>query len=65
MDKIKDRRYYVVNDFGWGDKSIVESNLTREEALKLFNKEINGDFEDFNLAYQYEHPITEIREVGY
>lgn len=61
----KDRRYYVVNDFGYGDKAVVETNLTEKEALKIFNREINGDFKDFNLAYQYEHPITEIREVGY
>jgi len=57
--------YYIKSDCGYGDSSVIESNLTKVEALNLFNKQINGDFKTFESAYNYDHPVYEIREIGY
>lgn len=57
--------YYVESNFGYGDSSRIAENLDEKEALKIFNKEINGDFTSFRKAFEYDHPIYEIREMGY
>jgi hypothetical protein len=57
--------YYIESDFGYGDSSIIKSHMTEEEALEMFNYLTGGDFENFDNAYYYDHPIYDIREVGY
>lgn len=57
--------YYVESNFGYGDSARIAENLNEKEALKIFNKEINGDFTSFKKAFEYDHPIYEIREMGY
>lgn len=57
--------YYIEANFGYGDSGRIAENLNEKEALKIFNKEINGDFTSFKKAFEYDHPIYEIREMGY
>lgn len=54
------QRYYIEANYGHGDSGEVERDLTKKQALKLFNDLIGGDFRIFQQAYDYDHPIYSI-----
>ena len=70
MPTMKKDRYRLVADFGYGDKSWQERDLTEEEAIKALNERIGGDFTtiqealnfsemDYDYSIELDHPDDE------
>lgn len=57
--------YYIKSDYGYGDSSIIASNLTEDQALEIYNEQTGADHTVFEYAYYDDHPTYEIRQIGY
>ena len=58
---MKTKSWYIISDYGHGDRSIVHRNLSKKEAVDLLNKETrNNNFESFEKAYAYTDGIYRI-----
>ncbi len=53
--------YRLVSDYGYGDKTWLERDLSPEEAVKALNKILNAKVvETIEGALNYDHPIYSI-----
>jgi hypothetical protein len=53
-------RYRLVSDYGYGDKSWLERDLTAEQAIAVINDRTGMDVETIDAALEADHPIYSI-----